>query len=117
MVFASKQTRLPCCLKRTFELVRKEDGARLKIWFLDQNVKECRTLFEYFQLEPAKICFVDGQFYLSPWFVCGGNIIAEGKQPSEQYINRYLERGFARVQDTGLNRLGDKTTVVDLNQK
>lgn len=66
-----------------------------------QWVKQFPSLLSHFQLEPAKICFVDGKFHLSKWFIEGGNIVVEDTLPTSEYVQKYLNRGFSENQSTG----------------
>lgn len=93
------QKELKCCI--TTVLTTKVLNKSVKIWFMDQSVKEFPSLLKFFQLEPAKICFKDGQFNLSKWFIEGGNIVAKDKTPTPQYIQKYRDRGFSENQSTG----------------
>lgn len=93
------QNTLKCCPPTIF--TTEVLGKPVKIWVMYQWVKQFPSLLSHFQLEPAKICFVDGKFHLSKWFIEGGNIVVEDTLPTSEYVQKYLNRGFSENQSTG----------------
>lgn len=73
----------------------------VQIRFVVEALKSINSLFDTFQLEPCKIAFREGKFYFSDWFVRGGSIIAKGHEPSQEFLDKYFEKGFDRTMNLG----------------
>lgn len=73
----------------------------VKILFTVQEMNRIDSLLNMFQLEPCKMAYKDKKFHFSDWFVRGGSIISEGHEPSVEFINKYLEKGFEHSMNTG----------------
>lgn len=80
---------------------RLEDEINVKIYFTIQEINRIDSLLNMFQLEPCKMAFKGGKFHFSEWFVRGGPIIAEGHEPRDDFVQKYLDRGFNLCMDLG----------------
>lgn len=83
------------------DLKRQTQRITVKILFTIQETNRIDSLLNMFQLEPCKIAYKDKKFHFSDWFVRGGSIISEGHEPSVEFLNRYLQKGFEHTMNTG----------------
>lgn len=69
-----------------------------RVLFTTRELNCVDTLLNTFELHPNRIAFKNGTFFFSDWFIRGGSIVAlPYKEPSDDFIERYLEKGFERV--------------------
>ncbi|CAF0807898.1 unnamed protein product [Brachionus calyciflorus] len=69
--------------------------------------KTCQAkseLLNTYDLEPCRIMYSysDNLFYCSVWFTSGGNMIAENRKPSKEFLDKYYDKGFC-FQDNVFN--------------